>query len=620
MTVSDIRERPTLECDVVMKGGITSGVVYPKALRRLGATYRLRSVGGASAGAIGAAIGAAAEYGREGGGFDRMAALPDELGEGRLAALFQPQKETKPLLRLMLVLAGSAKPGKPSTGVKRLVEVMIALVVGFPLASIIGLLPGAAVVVVGVWNLDDVTGWLLLVAGVVIAKVGWLMAVSWRAFRKLTVAVPANQFGICRGLGASAAKPGFTDWLSDRIDDVAGLSQEQRPLTFGHLKAVDIDLQMVSTCLSQGRPYSLPWSARTFFYDPATWRTLFPAHVVDALEAAPTSTDKAEESQSTWEDGLAAAASPALRRLPAPEHLPVIVATRLSLSFPLLISAIPLWTIDYRSKETRNAIDAYRDAVKAKQPLPTSGLEFAKLWFTDGGLCSNFPVHLFDSALSSRPTFAINLGSFATGREPSPDQHLNVEFARDNNAVLPFIDVIPEKGLKAVTGFAGHAVNTARNWQDSSHLGFPGYRDRIARVLQTKTEGGLNLYMERDTITRLAERGEAAADLMVEQFTTDKYDGATGWDNHRWVRYRALMTVLPQWLESYARGKSVLDITPADAPSYKFPTAASRDLAEELSVAMDAAAAIVTGADAKALDDLTAAPRPKGMIRRIPTT
>ena len=35
---------------------------------------------------------------------------------------------------------------------------------------------------------------------------------------------------------------------------------------------------------------------------------------------------------------------------------------------------------------------------------------------------------------------------------------------------------------------------------------------------------------------------------------------------------------------------------------------------------MDAAAAIVTGADAKALDDLTAAPRPKGMIRRIPTT
>ena len=43
------------ECDVVMKGGITSGIVYPRAIARLAAHYRLRSVGGASAGAIAAA-------------------------------------------------------------------------------------------------------------------------------------------------------------------------------------------------------------------------------------------------------------------------------------------------------------------------------------------------------------------------------------------------------------------------------------------------------------------------------------------------------------------------------------------------------------------------------------
>ena len=57
---------PERECDVVMKGGITSGVLYPTALYAIGQRYRIRGVGGASAGAIGAALGAAAEYGRPG--------------------------------------------------------------------------------------------------------------------------------------------------------------------------------------------------------------------------------------------------------------------------------------------------------------------------------------------------------------------------------------------------------------------------------------------------------------------------------------------------------------------------------------------------------------------------
>ena len=35
-------------CDVIMKGGITSGVVYPEALVRLSRKYRFKSIGGAS--------------------------------------------------------------------------------------------------------------------------------------------------------------------------------------------------------------------------------------------------------------------------------------------------------------------------------------------------------------------------------------------------------------------------------------------------------------------------------------------------------------------------------------------------------------------------------------------
>jgi len=45
-------------CDLVMKGGITSGIVYPNAVLALAREYRFKSIGGTSAGAIAAALGA----------------------------------------------------------------------------------------------------------------------------------------------------------------------------------------------------------------------------------------------------------------------------------------------------------------------------------------------------------------------------------------------------------------------------------------------------------------------------------------------------------------------------------------------------------------------------------
>ena len=37
------------ECDLVMKGGITSGVVYPLAIVEISRAFRLKCIGGASA-------------------------------------------------------------------------------------------------------------------------------------------------------------------------------------------------------------------------------------------------------------------------------------------------------------------------------------------------------------------------------------------------------------------------------------------------------------------------------------------------------------------------------------------------------------------------------------------
>jgi hypothetical protein len=108
---------------------------------------------------------------------------------------------------------------------------------------------------------------------------------------------------------------------------------------------------------------------------------------------------------------------------------------------------------------------------------------------------------------------------------------------------------------------------------------------------------------------------------MIEQFTEPHYPmaapTATGWDNHRWVRYRALLSVLPSWLASYARGRAVLNIDPAGPPSYEL-SAAGRDLAGRLTTALDGVAQIAAQADADSMANLTGAPRPLGAIRRIP--
>ena len=61
-------EIPLLPCDLVMKGGITSGIAYPPAILQLKEQRKFNRIGGTSAGAIAAAGVAAAEFNRQNGG------------------------------------------------------------------------------------------------------------------------------------------------------------------------------------------------------------------------------------------------------------------------------------------------------------------------------------------------------------------------------------------------------------------------------------------------------------------------------------------------------------------------------------------------------------------------
>jgi predicted acylesterase/phospholipase RssA len=590
-------------CDIVMKGGVTSGVIYPGAIAEIARHYRLKGLGGASAGAIGAAFGAAAEFGRERGGFDKLETIPDALD---LGDLFRSTPRTRGLLAVMNAVTGAAPWGR--AGILTVPVIVVTLLIVFPISSILGLAFGVFIATQAAGN-----GWIVA-AGVMLAVLGWVLAIILRLGFALTQSVPRNLFGICTGLGTQRT-PQLTDWMSRQLDELAGLPEGAGPLTFGQLwtKSTrsrlvsdpadrEIDLRMVSTSLSQAMPVELPLMAGEWYYDPIEWARLFPADVMRALADAP-DRRRTGRVREEYDARVARAAShePSLRRLPDPEYLPVIVATRMSLSFPLLISAVPMWAIEY---------------LPADRPA-----EFRKVWFTDGGLASNFPIHLFDRPLPTRPTFAINLGRFDDDEEKDPNRR-DFRYARTNSEMIlsPFTS-IPKSGLKAVTGFAGAALSTARNWRDNSHLSVPGYRDRIVQVMQTRAEGGLNLTMPKATVEALSQRGRDAAEALLEQFHEPNYrdsrgrETVTGWENHLWVRYRALLAGMPRFLRGYTEG---LDEQPPrrDTAAYHLGPA-SAALVERIDELIADADTTATDAPA-AVRAVEREPAPRTVIRRVP--
>src|SRR5947209_179776 len=106
---ADPRELPP--CDLVMKGGVTSGVVYPGAVLELSRRYRFERLGGTSAGAVAAAMAAAAEYARQRSGTLALSGVQDVVGDlrkpGFFVSLFAPTEEARPLLALALRTAAA---------------------------------------------------------------------------------------------------------------------------------------------------------------------------------------------------------------------------------------------------------------------------------------------------------------------------------------------------------------------------------------------------------------------------------------------------------------------------------------------------------------------------------
>jgi predicted acylesterase/phospholipase RssA len=542
------QDKPAHNCDLVMKGGITSGVVYPLAVCELSKVFRFRNIGGTSAGAIAAGAAAAAEFGRgkPGSGFALLEELPTKLGEKKsdgqttLFHFFQPQSGTKKLFQLFM----GALEKKPKRAVLK--ACWVPLLVGTLLGAVVGLTP------LMVAGLRFESWFLLLWAGLLGAGVGFVLAAYWavkRLFRNSTDALAGNMFGICSGMqgGDGTKELALTPWLTEFFDRVAGKDPAGGPLTFGDLWGPDhdnrdINLEMVTTCVSHGRPYRLPFrdddlvrENRRFYFDRAQFRRLFPERVVKWMEDHPPA--RRENERRTPVDLQNGRFAP----MPDPANLPVIVAVRMSLSFPMLLSAVPLYAVDF--------------TLNAKPP------KLEVCWFSDGGMSSNFPVHFFDSLFPRWPTFGINLGDAADGKP-------NVFIPTRNSSGLAerwsrFTATDSGGQLKS---FLLSFVGSMKDWSDNMQMRLPGFRDRVATVNLTGEQGGLNLNMSPTLIKELTELGRQAGIEFAKRFgpsappvaefeeegeALEEGSGAVkettlNWESHRWLRMRSSLAALAE--------------------------------------------------------------------------
>lgn len=595
-----VEEQPPLDrfCDLVLTGGVASGVVYPWAIVELARHFRFRSIGGTSVGAMAAALAAAAEYGRCHGyeaPFEVLRRAPGSLaeeqpdGRTRMLSMFI----TRPQGERLITLWGRLFRGNIDRGSNRgMAGRALWLALGLyarPLlvGGLIGATAAAATVTlltfVFMWTPEQWSRATLTLATVICAAAGAVGAMYGGVSAILSdirEGIVANTFGLCKGAAVEGSgAEGLTDWLHEGIQRSAGLKATDPPLTFRDLwnaprfpgdlrrrcaasdppERRSIDLQMITTNVTHGRPYRLPLADRTsrLFFRPGELEGYFPAAVLKALTDA--ARPYAPEGPPGREPDAQEATARGLYELPGAD-MPLAVAARLSLSFPILFSAVPLWAIDYEA--------------------PRGERTLRRCLFSDGGVASNFPIHLFDAAVPSWPTFGFWLDrrkpyDYGPGRNDIwlprfiDEGHGDGWYRFDPQARpvpphpapprpdgQPFrssiSDDVPEFGngsLGVLAGLLSSIVAGAKDWRDNTTMRLPHMRNRIVRMMLRPDEGGLHIGMPRAQILQMAScYGIAAGREFVDRFAEEAGQASVAWREQRWVRFNLLVNGLRERL------------------------------------------------------------------------
>jgi predicted acylesterase/phospholipase RssA len=597
-----LREVPPADqfCDVVLNGGVASGVVYPWALLELARHYRFKCIGGNSVGAMAAAVAAAAEYGRCNGvadAFEPLRRFPlklaeEKYGKTKMLRLFQPSRPVRRLFKLFLALVGSHNPEedrsileqaapKDAAGAESprkvtrtglFFRVLWMYRVGLLLAVLLPLVVGIACRV----------GWSPLVAILALAAclgaVLVALVIGAVLFYRDLGALARNDYGLCTGRSQAPDEEGLVEWLHRGIQLSAGRQREDPPLTFADLWAAPrfgragpgplagglqppepgINLQMFASNVTQGRPVRLPVndSNTRLYYHPDEWKVIFPTYVMDALNQASSPyvpASRSDPDPNSTADVEQKQLMESLRELPS-GGMPIVVAARLSLCFPLLFTCVPVYAVDYEAPQQKRRL--------------------RRCLLSDGGLCTNFPIHLFDAAHPRWPTFAFLLdnrlekfedparslpdeqGEFKGQAVWLPDKHL--EGRADN--WHRFVPGAEDEGkptrslLERLLGLAGGMLLTMKDWNDRVTGRLPHVRNRIIRLALQDGEGQLNLAMPKETILRMAsEYGTKAGKMLVEAFAPDRNGAKQAWREHVYVRSMVELRALRRHLRGYAR-------------------------------------------------------------------
>jgi predicted acylesterase/phospholipase RssA len=541
----DPAQQPPLDryCDVVMKGGVTDGVVYPWAVMELAQHYRFQSIGGTSVGAVAAALTAASEYSRRYGsvkGFNKVlrevpVALAELQGGGqtKLFSLFHPSPGGEPLFQLFV---GWFSKEKKRTFMPAVIKRAVAEYAFSPrlrtgiyttLLVVLGLEAWQCLVQPA--NVLSMALSLLTTVGAIAVLL--LGLIGWRLLDDVRTHLGGPGCGLCTGMGPKGGPDGFTDWLHKGIQGASERDLD-KPLTFRDLwdapggpdldlyrdgwieRPQSIALQMMSTNLTHGRACGLPLNdnSEQLYFLEADLAPYFPAEVMRHLCACSPVLDGYQHL--------------GLRRLPQGD-LPVLVAARLSLSFPILFKAVPLWAI------------------------PTAGDPY-RCWFSDGGICANFPIHLFDAVLPRWPTFGITL----VDRQHS--SHECKVWIDEANTVPPELRHPPSEqrpappSLGNLFTFLTSILGAARRWNDNATARLPGVRERIVNIYQDpkSSMGGLNLTMPPEDLLKLAGLGQQAGRKLVKRYIRvapgpkGQTQPSVHWDLHRWMRFSTFVLAL----------------------------------------------------------------------------
>lgn len=641
----DPQDKPPLDryCDLVLKGGVVDGVIYPGVLIELARKFRFQSLAGTSVGAIAAALAAASEYARRFGsdhGFNEvLRKVPDELAEDSrsikditvIRSLFQTKPELNRFFSLIVDLlsadlrAPKAKDkleseGNPEKGPSFLCALISGLFTYYRHVLLLWFLSGAAlafflapwvrdVVYDFIWayanlktpllfqrNFESIwqllcseISTLLLATAALMGLFGALIGLILALIRDYSLLTGQPGFGFCSGLSEDGGKTeGLTEWLHRGIQGAAGLNLS-RPLTFQDLWDApggpkvsnassiykSIDLRMMTTCVSHGRPYEMPLidqSVRLFF-KLEEWTNYFPPSIRehlksvsvpytrDRLDIAPGSNDGNYRNPDVYNSpNPGASESTELLELPV-GALPVLVAVRLSMNFPILFQAVPLWAIDHEGGRVEEVIPP-PGPPNLVQAFP----KFKKAWFADGGVTANFPLHVFDTALPSWPTFGVFIKerSRKAGKEENAFYIAEYHTSGRSEKWHEIDEEVDENSgfISRRTGFFDYVVGlgkAAKDWADNANLRMPSVRGRVVTVFHKGlTNGGLNLKIEGLKIRHLAYvNGTTAGRNMANKFTdqvpefNQNLSGNTRWLDHRWVRFNTYVTALKSHIAGF---------------------------------------------------------------------